>query len=88
MTAPDRETPSTSWAVWAWQAYRDGRLVEASETHTPLADALAVPEIAALVYAATLAKEFLAVCDYQVGRDTASVLLTSALRAIGEGRNG
>ena len=28
MTAPDREAPSTSWAVWAWQAYRDGRLVE------------------------------------------------------------
>lgn len=26
----DRETPSTSWAVWAWQAYREGRLVEAS----------------------------------------------------------
>ena len=24
----DRETPSTSWAVWAWQAYREGRLVE------------------------------------------------------------
>lgn len=25
----DREIPATSWAVWAWQAYRDGRLVEA-----------------------------------------------------------
>jgi len=25
---PDREVPATSWAVWAWQAYRDGRLVE------------------------------------------------------------
>ena len=25
----DREVPATSWAVWAWQAYRDGRLVEA-----------------------------------------------------------
>jgi len=25
----DREAPATSWAVWAWQAYRDGRLVEA-----------------------------------------------------------
>lgn len=46
MTAPDRETPSTSWAVWAWQAYRDGRLVEARPT--PLAEALAVPEVAAL----------------------------------------
>ena len=23
------EAPSTSWAIWAWQAYRDGRLVEA-----------------------------------------------------------
>jgi hypothetical protein len=21
--------PSTSWAVWAWQAYQEGRLVEA-----------------------------------------------------------
>ena len=21
--------PSTSWAIWAWQAYRDGRLAEA-----------------------------------------------------------
>lgn len=30
MTAPDREAPSTSWSVWAWQAYRDGRLVEAN----------------------------------------------------------
>jgi hypothetical protein len=25
----DRDVPATSWAVWAWQAYRDGRLVEA-----------------------------------------------------------
>ena len=25
---PDNEVPATSWAVWAWQAYRDGRLVE------------------------------------------------------------
>ncbi len=24
----DREMPSTSWAVWAWQAYRDGALVD------------------------------------------------------------
>ena len=23
------EAPATSWAIWAWQAYRDGRLVEA-----------------------------------------------------------
>ena len=23
------DMPSTSWAIWAWQAYRDGRLVEA-----------------------------------------------------------
>jgi len=22
------DTPSTSWATWAWQAYREGRLVE------------------------------------------------------------
>ena len=22
------DTPSTSWAFWAWQAYKDGRLVE------------------------------------------------------------
>lgn len=27
--APDNEAPSTSWAVWAWQAFRDGRLVQA-----------------------------------------------------------
>ena len=27
-TVPDLATPSTSWAVWAWQAYRDKRLVE------------------------------------------------------------
>lgn len=26
----DRETPATSWAVWAWQAYRDGRLIDAA----------------------------------------------------------
>ena len=25
----DRDVPATSWAVWAWQAYRDCRLVEA-----------------------------------------------------------
>ena len=24
------EAPATSWAVWAWQAYKDGRLVEKS----------------------------------------------------------
>ena len=24
------EAPSTSWAIWAWQAYKDGRLVEKS----------------------------------------------------------
>jgi len=23
------DAPSTSWATWAWQAYREGRLVEA-----------------------------------------------------------
>ena len=26
----DDQIPATSWAVWAWQAYRDGRLVEAN----------------------------------------------------------
>jgi hypothetical protein len=31
-TMSDREIPATSWAVWAWQAYRDGRLVEADST--------------------------------------------------------
>lgn len=35
MTAPDREAPSTSWAVWAWEAYREGRLVDASATPAP-----------------------------------------------------
>lgn len=28
----DSEIPATSWAVWAWQAYRDGRLVEYDRT--------------------------------------------------------
>jgi hypothetical protein len=23
------DAPSTSWAIWAWQAYKDGRLVDA-----------------------------------------------------------
>jgi len=29
--APDGEVPATTWAVWAWQAYRDKQLVERTE---------------------------------------------------------
>lgn len=48
MTAPDNEVPSTSWAVWAWQAYREGRLVQARATPAPAA---MTPEVAKLVEA-------------------------------------
>ena len=52
MTAPDNQAPSTSWAVWAWQAYRDGRLVEALATPAAM-----TPEI---IYALSWAKAALA----------------------------
>jgi hypothetical protein len=45
--------PSTSWAVWAWQAYQEGRLVEA---HALPAD----PRVEKLVEAAKAARIVLA----------------------------
>jgi hypothetical protein len=44
------EAPATSWAIWAWQAYKDGRLVDAPALPAVQPDAAAIRE-AALVKA-------------------------------------
>jgi hypothetical protein len=40
------EAPSTSWAIWAWQAYKDGRLVDAPAPPAVQPDAAAIREAA------------------------------------------
>ena len=35
------DDPSTSWSNWAWQAYRDGRLVEADTVKAQIEAAVA-----------------------------------------------
>jgi hypothetical protein len=39
------DAPSTSWAIWAWQAYRDGRLVEADTVKAQIDAAVKAVEV-------------------------------------------
>jgi hypothetical protein len=50
------DTPSTSWATWAWQAYREGRLTEADTVQAQI-DAAVTAERARCARATVLAGE-------------------------------
>lgn len=72
----DRETPSTSWAVWAWNAYREGRLVEAKPAVTvpDLSDPVTVH---ANMLRGTIAKPTVEQIIHLYGRDALMTALVS-----------
>ena len=95
MTAPDRI--ALRWELGA--AVTSGPLMDHPDytqyvradlvRPAPLAEALAVPEVAALVEAAKRALQFTENTESELGMTLESGdMLRAAIRAIGEGRNG